>query len=252
MGRVSTTAKPTVTHVRGHEVVPESVLRRRKTLAEVKEKREELLAAQRVKRSNKPAAGTLFKKAAAFVKDYRQKYASGTRLSRETKKLRGLSDADVEAKLILVIRHKAGKNLDDKTKKILHVLRLYEMHTAAFVRANAATTKMLHLASPAVVFGEPTLKTVRDLIQKRGFAKVDKKRVALTDNQVIEDKLGNKGMVCLEDMINEIHSVGPSFKDANQLLLPFKLNPPKTRMKRDHAKDKVEKDDVNELVERMN
>ena len=56
MGRVSAVAKPTVTHVRGHEVVPETVLRRRKTQAEVKEKREEILAAQRQKRSNKPAA----------------------------------------------------------------------------------------------------------------------------------------------------------------------------------------------------
>ena len=36
MGRVSAVAKPTVTHVRGHEIVPEAVLRRRKTLAEVR------------------------------------------------------------------------------------------------------------------------------------------------------------------------------------------------------------------------
>jgi len=100
MGRISTTAKPTVTHVRGHEVVPESVLRRRKTQAEVKEKREEILAAQRVKRTNKPAAGVLFKKAAAFVKDYRQKFASGTRLARESKKLRSMGSGDVEARLV--------------------------------------------------------------------------------------------------------------------------------------------------------
>ena len=100
MGRISTTAKPTVTHVRGHEVLPESVLRRRKTQAEVKEKREEILAAQRVKRTNKPAAGVLFKKAAAFVKDYRQKFASGTRLARESKKLRSVGSGDVEARLV--------------------------------------------------------------------------------------------------------------------------------------------------------
>jgi 60S ribosomal protein uL30 len=184
MGRVSAVAKPTVTHVRGHEVVPETVLRRRKTQAEVKEKREEILAAQRQKRSNKPAAGNLFKKAAAFVKDYRQKFASGTRLARESKKFRKQSDVDVESKLLLVIRHKAGKNLDDKTKKILHVLKLYDMHSASFVKATTATTKMLHLASPGIVYGEPSLKTVRDLIQKRGFARIKKKRVALTNNQV--------------------------------------------------------------------
>jgi hypothetical protein len=40
-------------------------------------------------------------------------------------------------------------------------------------------------------------------------------------------------------------------QDANQLLLPFKLNPPKTRIKRDHSTSK-EPDDVNDLIERMN
>jgi 2-methylisocitrate lyase-like PEP mutase family enzyme len=57
-------------------------LRRRKTLAEVKEKREKILAAQRVKRSNKPAAVVLFKRAEAFVKDYWQKFARGRRRER--------------------------------------------------------------------------------------------------------------------------------------------------------------------------
>jgi hypothetical protein len=33
-------------------------------------------------------------------------------------------DLDVQ---LLVIRHKAGKNLDAKSKKILHALRLYEV-----------------------------------------------------------------------------------------------------------------------------
>ena len=89
-----------VTHIRGHEVVPESVLRRRKSLAEIREKREETLAAQRIKRSNKPKAGVLFKKAAAFVKDYRQKFASGTRFTRENKKLRRISNTIVEPKLV--------------------------------------------------------------------------------------------------------------------------------------------------------
>lgn len=252
MGRVSAVAKPTVTHVRGHEIVPEAVLRRRKTLAEVKEKREEILAQQRLKRSNKPKAGQIFKKAAAFVKDYRQKFASQTRLSREDKKMRKSGPPDVEGRLILAIRHKAGKSIDAKTRKILHVMRLYEIHSAAFVKASSATAKMLQLASPSIVFGEPSLKTVRDLIQKRGFARVDKKRVPLTDNQLIEDKLGSKGMVCLEDLIQEIHTVGPNFKAANELLQPFKLNPPATRIKRDHSKDKEQAEDVNALVQRMN
>jgi hypothetical protein len=36
----------------------------------------------------------------------------------------------------------------------------------------------------------PNLKTVRELVYKRGFGKVNKQRIALTDNSIIEKALG--------------------------------------------------------------
>ena len=39
----------------------------------------------------------------------------------------------------------------------------------------------------------PNLKSVRELIYKRGYGKVDKQRIALTDNSVIEQVI-----VCLQ------------------------------------------------------
>lgn len=36
----------------------------------------------------------------------------------------------------------------------------------------------------------PNLKSVRELIYKRGYGKIDKKRIPLTDNALIEKKLG--------------------------------------------------------------
>ena len=41
--------------------------------------------------------------------------------------------------------------------------------------------------------------------------------VTCGDDQVIEDKLGDKGIVCLEDLIQEIVTVGPNFKVCAQL-----------------------------------
>ena len=57
------------------------------------------------------------------------------------------------------------------------------------------------------------LKTVRELIYKRGYGKVNKQRIPLTDNAVIEKVLGDKGSFASKDLIHEI-ACGPHFKEA--------------------------------------
>merc|ERR1711865_696777 len=42
--------------------------------------------------------------------------------------------------------------------------------------------------------------------------------------QAIEAQLGEFGINCFEDLIHEIYTVGPHFKQANNFLWPFKLN----------------------------
>ena len=65
---------------------------------------------------------------------------------------------------------------------------------------------------------EPNLKTVRELVYKRGYGKVDKQRVPLSNNQVIEQALGKYDILCVEDLVHEIFTVGPNFKQArNQI-----------------------------------
>ena len=56
------------------------------------------------------------------------------------------------------------------------------------------------------------MKSVRDLIYKRGFVKLDGKRTAITSNDIIEKQLGKFGIICVEDLIHEIVTVGPNFK----------------------------------------
>ena len=45
---------------------------------------------------------------------------------------------------------------------------------------------MLTIVEPYISFGYPNLKSVRELIYKRGYGKVGKDRIALTDNSIIE------------------------------------------------------------------
>jgi large subunit ribosomal protein L7e len=86
---------------------------------------------------------------------------------------------------------------------------------------------MLRLIEPYVTYGYPTRATVQKLVYKRGFGKLNKQRIPIADNSVIEQGLGQLGICCAADLINEIYTVGPSFKQANNFLWPFKLSSPK-------------------------
>ena len=72
--------------------------------------------------------------------------------------------------------------------------------------------QMLHLVEPFIAYGYPNLKTVRELIYKRGYGKIDGQRIALTDNKLIEQNLGKLNVLCTEDIIHELFTVGPNFK----------------------------------------
>lgn len=70
--------------------------------------------------------------------------------------------------------------------------------------------------------------------------------------------LGKHGILSVEDLIHEIMTVGPHFKEANNFLWPFKLKAPLggLKKKRNHY---VEGGDagnrenyINELIRRMN
>jgi len=62
---------------------------------------------------------------------------------------------------------------------------------------------------------EPNLKTVRELIYKRGYGKVNKARVPLGSNAIIEESLGKYDILSIEDLVHEIYTVGPHFKQVS-------------------------------------
>jgi len=83
------------------------------------------------------------------------------------------------------------------------------------------------LVEPYIAYGYPNLKTVRELVYKRGFGKVNGSRIPLTDNSIIEKELGKHDIICIEDLVHEIFTCGPNFKEANNFLWPFQLSAPK-------------------------
>ena len=85
-----------------------------------------------------------------------------------------------------------------KPRKILQLLRLLQINNGVFVKITKATNEMLKIVEPYIAYGNPNIKSVRDLIYKRGYGKINKQRIPLTDNQIIEENLGKFGIICME------------------------------------------------------
>jgi len=131
-----------------------------------------------------------------------------------------------EPKVAFLIRIKGINKLAPKPKKILQLLRLRQLHNGVFVKLNKATLNMIKIIEPNITYGYPSKENIAKLIYKRGCGKVNRCRIPLTDNSIIAGELGKHGINCVEDLIHEIVTCGPKFKEANNFLWPFKLNSP--------------------------
>lgn len=204
--------------------MPETLLKKRKS--QEKERAEKAEQRDARKKQNKEKRAQIFKRAESYVKEYRDQEREKIRLSRVAKS-EGSYYVPAQPKLAFVVRIKGINKIDPKKRKTLQLLRLLQINNGVFIRLTKATSEMLKIVEPFVAYGYPNLKSVRELIYKRGYAKTSQKhRIPLTDNAIIEEHLGQYGIVCMEDLIHEIYQVGPNFKQASNFLWPFKLSNP--------------------------
>jgi large subunit ribosomal protein L7e len=246
------TSVPTVEQI----LVPETLLKKRKSQEKAREERAADL--QKRKKAQKEKRGVIFKRAEKYVKEYRDQEREKIRLNRLSKQ-EGTFYIPAEEKLVFVIRIKGINKIAPKPRKILQLLRLLQINNGVFIRMTKATLEMLKIVEPWIAYGYPNLKTVRELIYKRGYGKIAKQRIALTDNALVEANLGKYGIVCIEDLIHEIFTVGPNFKQTANFLWPFKLSNPTGGFRTRKFRHFVEGGDlgnreykINELVRQMN
>jgi large subunit ribosomal protein L7e len=237
-------------------LVPETLLKKRKSQEKEREARATEL--QKKRQANKEKRKVIFKRAESYVKEYRDAEREKIRLSRVAKQ-EGSYYVPAEPKLVFVVRIKGINKIDPKKRKTLQLLRLLQINNGVFVRLTKATSEMLKIVEPFIAYGYPNLKSVRELIYKRGYGKIDKQRIPLTENALIEEQLGKYGIVCMEDLIHEIFTVGPNFKQASNFLWPFKLSNPTGGFRTRKFKHFVEggdlgnrEDHINALIRQMN
>jgi len=208
-------------------------------------------------KSRKKTRTAVLKSAKSYVAEYRSKERDLIRAKRQAKN-NGNFYVPAEPKVAFVIRIRGIMRVAPKTRKILQLLRLRQLHSGVFVKLNKATIVMLRYVEPYITYGEPNLKSVSELIYKRGYGRVDKQRIPLSNNAVIGKVLGKHSIISIEDLIHEIYTCGPHFKEANNFLWPFKLSSPLGGYtnKRTHYNEGGEAgnrdEDINKLIRRMN
>jgi len=159
------------------------------------------------------------------------------RISRDMKKF----FVPIKPTIIFAIRLKGINGLPPRSKKILDLIRLKKINNGVFLKLNSSSLQLLRKIEPYIAYGYPTPKTIRNLINKRGFGKIGKRgkwqKVPLIGNKVIDQSLFQVGIHSLNDLVNEIITGGPYFKEVNNFLWPFQLKSPKKGYSK-HGKNK--------------
>jgi large subunit ribosomal protein L7e len=247
-----TTTVPTISDIE----VPETFLKKRKQNEKAREER--LSAATAARKASKAKRKVIFKRAESYVKEYLSKEKEEIRLKRAARTV-GDFYVPAQPKVYFVVRIRGINEIAPKPRKILQLLRLLQINNGVFVKVTKATQQMLRLVEPYITYGEPNLKSVRELIYKRGYGKVNKQRIPLSNNAVIESSLGQYDILCVEDLVHEIFTAGPNFKQASNFLWPFKLSNPTGGWRTRKFKHYVQGGDfgdretnINKLIRQMN
>ncbi|KAJ0895399.1 putative ribosomal protein L7/L30 [Helianthus annuus] len=236
------------------DYVSEIVLKKRKNNEDWAIRRKEQLE-QRVKRSK--SDHFVIKKPEQFIREYRDRESDLIKMKYRAKQPIKTSDLS-RSKLLFIMRIQGKSDMHPQTRKLLYALRLRRMFTGVFVKANNRILDILQKVEPYVTYGYPNLKSVNELIYKKGLAKINKQIYPLTDNNIIEQALGEHKIICVEDIVNEIANVGPHFKEVSNVLCPFTLNKPEKALQgkkkpfRDGGDSGNREDQINELISKMN
>jgi len=204
--------------------VPETILKKRARNAKLGDAKKRFLAKRQ--EQAKAKAAEYAKRSEAHHKKYTAEQKEAVELRRKARAA-GSFYVPAESKVIFMVRIRGINNLAPQPKKILQLFRLRQIHNGVFIRVNRATLNMIKKIEPYVTFGYPTRTTIANLVYKRGFGKINKQRIPITTNEVIEKALGQYGIICVEDLITELYTVGPHFKQANNFMWSFKLSSPK-------------------------
>lgn len=126
-----------------------------------------------------------------------------------------------------VVRIHEGRHTSVEIKKELKKLGLNKKYDAVFMKLDDESIKQLKGLDAYVAYGFISNKSVVELVHRRASTKLEGGVVTpLSDNLTVEKALGDKGILCLNDLSHEIYTVGENFDAAKDMLCTFSLSAP--------------------------
>jgi len=215
--------------------VAEVVLKRRDRNLKAAAARAATIAKGRAAAKDLKAHGKLrVVRAEKLVKQCVTRQADRRRLKNKGKKPLGQLQ---RGQVLVVVRN--GREAGSKeVKKVLKELKLWNRHSAVFLPNTAETGEHLKTCRPFLFWGSPSFKAVSNLVHKRALFRDPadpSKKVPLSDNTLIEEHLGDLGVLCTEDLAHSLFTCSEHFGQVTERLWPIPLGDVKraTKMARE-------------------
>lgn len=209
-------------------LVSETLLKRRRSLDDLAYKRSVTVGQQKKRKRAIRGEDVKIKRPEQFLRESRIKEGSKKKMERKKRKadLVKTSPTDMQATVGFAVRIHEGRHSNEEVKAELRKLGLNKKYEGVFVKLDAAGIAHLKSLDAYVAYGYVSQKSVVELVHRRAFTVASGSKKALTDNVTVEEELGEKGIICLQDLSHEVFSVGENFDAAVGMMCPFKLSAP--------------------------
>lgn len=101
---------------------------------------------------------------------------------------------------VLIIRIKGDSQIPEQPRRILKSLRLYKIHSADVHVLDDKLRKALKVVAPYVIYGNVSRSVLKKLFRQRGFAIDEKIYKPISNEEIIEEKLGHLEIICIDDI----------------------------------------------------
>ena len=129
------------------------------------------------------------------------------------------------SKLLIVVRVRGTTDISSPQRIVLNRLGLKKINTAVFLKGTAGNIRLLKKVENYITWGEAGRTLVRELVFRKMYGKVGEERVQIKSNAQVEEHLGGQ-LICLEDVIEELLTLGKRMDDITAFVYPFKLTTP--------------------------
>lgn len=214
--------------VEGYGFVPELKEKKVKAIEQITAEKKKAMAARKAEWQKQQKA--LIERTLAYEKEYTERESTLKKLHADAEKQGGFY-REPDAKVVFCVRLHGINKMAPKPRKILQLMRLRQINNGVFIKLNKSSLELLKVVAPFVTFGTLTRDAIRQLLYRRGCCKIGKRgawsRKRIQGNDVISDHLGKYGIHGIEDIVHEIYTCGPHFKEVTNFLWPFKLSAPR-------------------------